>query len=201
VRSTGLSDFHVSALQGQSGKKTEHSFPLSASRLMAVDYNGKICNDYPHAKNLRAAGTIPHAVKNGYFLLTSVHKIRDSWFGIIRLRAGQQKNPGSTPCRCKRFLSKASRHVQGPTSLPLIVYRSLLPGGRGGGEERSGCVVKVTTRLLIPSRFRISGTTPTLLHVLMVSTGTVVSLLCPHNPTCTKIEQHTFHKNEFIRAR
>ena len=33
-----------------------------------------------------------------------------------------------------------------------------------GREERSGCVVKVTIRLLIPSRFRISGTTPTLLH-------------------------------------
>jgi len=34
---------------------------------MAVDYNGKICNDYPHAKNSRAAGTILHAVKMAIF--------------------------------------------------------------------------------------------------------------------------------------
>jgi hypothetical protein len=136
VRSTGLPDVRVSALQGQTGKKTAHSFPLSASRLMAVDYNGKICNDYPHAKNSTAAGTILHAVKKWLFLLIRVYKIPDTWIGIIRLWAGQQRNPGSTPCRCKRFLSTASIHAQGHTSLPLIVYRSLLPGKRGGGKTR-----------------------------------------------------------------
>jgi hypothetical protein len=57
----------VSALQGQSGKKMEHTFPLSASRLMARDYNGNISHDYPHAKNSTAAERFFMQLKMGIF--------------------------------------------------------------------------------------------------------------------------------------
>jgi hypothetical protein len=134
-------------------------------------------------------------------------QIRDSWVGIIRLRAGQQKNPGSTPCRCKIFLSKASRHAQGSTSLSLIVYRSLLPGvgGRGRREKRlrrEGNHSPPYT-VEVQNKWNYAYTSS---YALMVSTGTVVSLtvytiqlvLKSNNTLFTKISLFEHAENNTI---